>query len=113
MSGEVSDRARDLSTNTTTSLASNAKAVVVGLYRVPGSGKTFLLNKLRRELEQEHFAFYEGSKVIATVVPGGLKAFHSLDEAKKLHWRQRAIDMIKKVCIASGKTAVITGHFMF
>ena len=49
--------------------ASDHKAVVVGLYGIPGSGKTFLLNQLKQELGQMHFAFYEGSEMIATVVP--------------------------------------------
>ena len=57
---------------------SDHKAVVVGLYGVPGSGKTFLLNQLKQELGQTHFAFYEGSKMI--VVPGGLDAFQSMEE---------------------------------
>ncbi|KAL9626746.1 MAG: hypothetical protein Q9164_007804, partial [Protoblastenia rupestris] len=63
--------------------ASNDKAVVVGLYGVSGSGKTFLLNQLKQELRQEHFAFYDNSRMIATVVPGGLDAFHKLEEQEK------------------------------
>ena len=93
--------------------ASNAKAVVVGLYGVPGSGKSFLLNQLKQGLEQAHFAFYEGSKMIATLVPGGLDAFQKLEEQEKVHWRQLAIDTIGKQCAESGQVAVVAGHFMF
>lgn len=93
--------------------ASNDKAVVVGLYGVPGSGKTFLLNQLKQELGQEHFAFYEGSRMIATVVPGGLDAFQKLEEQEKVRWRQLAIDTIGKTCADSGQVAVVAGHFMF
>jgi hypothetical protein len=85
----------------------------VGLYGVPGSGKTFLLDQLKEELGQEHFAFYKGSKVIATVVPGGLDAFQKLEEREKVHWRQLAIDTIGKECADSGQVAVVAGHFMF
>ena len=92
---------------------SNPKAVVVGLYGVPGSGKTFLLNQLKQELGQTHFAFYEGSKMIATVVPGGIDAFQSMGEQEKAYWRQRAIDTIGKNCADSGQIAVVAGHFMF
>ncbi len=92
---------------------SDHKAVVVGLYGVPGSGKTFLLNQLKQELGQTHFAFYEGSKMIATVVPGGLDAFQSMEEQEKAHWRRRAIDAIGKNCADSGQVAVVAGHFMF
>ena len=65
--------------------ASDHKAVVVGLYGVPGSGKTFLLNQLKQELGQTHFAFYEGSKMIATIIPSGLDAFQSMEEQEKAH----------------------------
>ncbi len=93
--------------------ASDHKAVVVGLYGVPGSGKTFLLNQLKQELGQTHFAFYEGSEMIATVVPGGLDAFQSMEEQEKAHWRRRAIDAIGKNCADNGQVAVVAGHFMF
>ncbi|WEW55965.1 hypothetical protein PRK78_001400 [Emydomyces testavorans] len=93
--------------------ASLEKAVVVGLYGVSGSGKTFLLDQLKEELSQEHFAFYEGSKMIAAVVPGGLSAFQNLEEHQKVYWRQHAIDKIKNECIDSGKSGVVTGHLMF
>jgi adenylylsulfate kinase-like enzyme len=93
--------------------SNNNKAIVVGLYGVPGSGKTFLLDQLKEELGQEYFAFYEGSKMIATVVPGGLDAFQKLEEQEKVHWRQLAIDTIGKKCTDSGQVTVVAGHFMF
>ena len=93
--------------------ASDRKAVVVGLYGVPGSGKTYLLNKLKRELGQTHFAFYEGSEMIATLVPGGLDAFQSMEEQEKTNWRQNAIDAIGKKCADSRQVGVVAGHFMF
>ena len=101
------------STTPETLSASNRKAVVVGLYGVPGSGKTFLLNQLKQELGQTHFAFYESSKMIATVVPGGLDSFQSMEEQKKVHWSRRAIDVIGKNCADSGQVAVVAGHLMF
>lgn len=91
---------------------SNNKAVVVGLYGIPGSGKTFLLELLKHELGEE-FAFYEGSQMIATLVPGGLDEFQKLEERKKMYWRQQAIDTIGKKCADSGQVAVVGGHFMF
>jgi adenylate kinase len=99
--------------NQSTALASNDKAIVVGLYRVPGSGKTFLLDQLKEELGQEHFVFYEGSKMIANLVPGGLDAFQKLEKQEKVQWRQLAIDTIGKECADSGRAAIIAGHFMF
>ncbi|KAF8848881.1 hypothetical protein BDZ45DRAFT_605209 [Acephala macrosclerotiorum] len=91
----------------------NTKAVVVGLYGVPGSGKTFLLDQLKEELGQDDFAFYEGSQMIAALIPGGLDAFQKLEEGQKAYWRQLAIDTIGKTCAESGQVAVVAGHFMF
>ena len=113
MPGPTADPQPNQSTALESRSASNNKAVVVGLYGVPGSGKTFLLDQLKQELGQECFAFYEGSKVIATVVPGGLDAFRKLEEREKVHWRQLAIDTIGKKCADSGQVAVVAGHFMF
>ncbi len=93
--------------------APDRKAVVVGLYGLPGSGKTFLLNQLKQKLGQTLFAFYEGSEMIATVVDGGLDAFQSMEEREKAHWRQLAIDRIEKDCADSGQVAIVAGHFMF
>ncbi|KAH0566009.1 hypothetical protein GP486_000600 [Trichoglossum hirsutum] len=93
--------------------ASDNGAVIVGIYGVPGCGKTFLLDQLKQELEQEYFAFYEGSTMIATVVPGGLDTFQKLEEEEKVHWRKIAIDTIGKECADSGRVAVVAGHFMF
>lgn len=82
--------------------ASDHKAVIVGLYGVPGSGKIFLLDQLKRELVLTHFAFYEGSMMIVTIVPGDLDAFQSMEESEKADWRRRAIDAIGKACTDRG-----------
>ena len=93
--------------------ASNKRAVVVGIYAIPGAGKTFLLDQLKQELRKEYFAFYEGSEMIAAVVPGGLEAFQGLEEPEKQHWRQLAIDTIGRKCADNGQVAVVAGHLMF
>ncbi|KAI0467603.1 uracil phosphoribosyltransferase-domain-containing protein [Xylaria cf. heliscus] len=92
---------------------SNNKPVVVGIYGLPGSGKTFLLRQLEDELGQEYFEFYEGSKVIDSVVPGGFSEFRRLPEEEKTTWRELAISTIRKECLESGKLGLVTGHLMF
>ena len=111
--GPTADTHLQQSTALSIRSASKDKAVVIGLYGVPGSGKTFLLNQLKLELRQEDFEFHEGSRMIATVIPGGLSAFQKLGEQEKLYWRQLAIDTIGKKCADSAKAAVVAGHFMF
>lgn len=57
--------------------------VIVGIYGIPGCGKTFLLNLLKQKFADHEFAFYEGSQLIASVVPGGLEVFQTLNEQDK------------------------------
>ena len=89
------------------------KPIVVGIYGIPGCGKTFLFDQLKLDLGENCYEFYEGSQMIASLVPGGLFEFQKLDEEHKSRWREAAIDTIRKNCLASGKTAVVAGHFMF
>ena len=93
--------------------ASELTAMVVGIYGISGSGKTFLLHHLGRQLGEKEFKFYEGSEMINTVVPGGLDAFHMMEEQDRAQWRQSAIDTIGKESAYSGKVAVVAGHVMF
>ncbi|KAI5922583.1 hypothetical protein F4810DRAFT_257613 [Camillea tinctor] len=89
------------------------KPIVVGLYGVPGSGKTYLLQHLQKELCLEEIKFYEGSEVIVSLTTGGLDAFRRLDEQEKLRIRQLAISRIRQECLDNRCAAVVTGHFMF
>lgn len=93
--------------------AQDMKPVIIGLYGVPGSGKSFLLNRLRHELDPEEFQVYEGSEVISALVPGGLAAFKSMPDQEKVQWRGRAIAEIGTECASTGRTAVVSGHFIF
>lgn len=86
---------------------------IIGIYGIPGSGKTTLLNELRHNLNVGCFCFYEGSEVIADMTPGGLAAFQKLDEQSKKRSRQLAIKGVYDDCAKSGKTAIVTGHYMF
>ncbi|KAF4453917.1 hypothetical protein F53441_3442 [Fusarium austroafricanum] len=89
------------------------KPTVIGIYGISGSGKSFILDKLRERLGEVEFSFYEGSAMISSLVPGGLETFHHLSEAEKVYWRVRAINAIKRETAASGKVAVVTGHLTF
>lgn len=113
MPSSTADHQLNESTALARQSASNKKAIVVGLYGIPGSGKTFFLEQLKAELGEEHFKFYDGSKMIDNLVPGGLEAFQRLEEQEKVHWRQLAIDTIGKECADTGRLGVVAGHFMF
>ncbi|KAL8869077.1 MAG: hypothetical protein Q9174_004542 [Haloplaca sp. 1 TL-2023] len=89
------------------------KPIVVGLYGVPGTGKTYLLEQLRQELGEVEFAFYEGSQVIDKLVPDGLNAFKTMEEHEKVVWRQQAIQSIREECITSRRLGLVAGHLMF
>jgi len=75
MSGVTADTQLHLKETSNHRSSPNDEAVVVGLYGIPGSGKTYLLNQLKEELGNMLFAFYEGSQIDSTVVPRGLDVF--------------------------------------
>ena len=89
------------------------KPVIIGLYGLPGSGKSFRLEELKTVLNNDKFAFYDGSNVIAAVTPGGLEAFQKLAKEAKNDSRERAIARVKQECSNTGKSAIVAGHFMF
>ncbi|KAG8664243.1 uncharacterized protein FPOAC1_013006 [Fusarium poae] len=89
------------------------KPTVIGLYGISGSGKSFLLEYLRQKLSPAEFILFEGSDKIASLIPGGLEAFHKLDAQDKSNLRGQAIDAIRKESLDSGRTAIVTGHLMF
>lgn len=60
------------------------KPVIIGLYGLPGSGKTTLFNQLKQIFDkQRSIAFYEGSEVIDNIVPGGLAEFKKTGRTRK------------------------------
>ncbi|KAK6498288.1 hypothetical protein TWF506_004527 [Arthrobotrys conoides] len=92
---------------------SSEKPIVVGIYGISGSGKSYLLKQLRQKLEEPRFLFYEGSEVIDSLTPGGLDAFKKLNDEEKNRWRQLAIDTIRQEAAETGRMAIVAGHFMF
>ena len=90
------------------------KPVVVGIYGIPGCGKSTMLGQLQELLEADRFLFFEGSDVINDlVVEGGLEAFKKMGKVEKERYREQAIDQIATKSANDGKTGVVTGHFMF
>ncbi|KAI6860637.1 hypothetical protein D0864_06095 [Hortaea werneckii] len=95
------------------SLISNVEPpVIIGIYGLPASGKTHLLNELRKVLDKYHFKFYDGSEVIERITDGGLAAFKQMSNAQKAITRTKAIKTIKAECTNERKTGVVAGHFM-
>ena len=102
------------------------KPIVVGLYGIPGTGKTTLLNQLKQQMDANDFAFYDGSDFLSTVMATrGLetvsqlpeeertrrrKAFFQLSDEEKTRRREEAITNIAKGCTASGRVGVVAGH---
>ncbi|KEZ40761.1 Uncharacterized protein SAPIO_CDS8714 [Scedosporium apiospermum] len=89
-----------------------SRSVIIGIYGVPGSGKSYLLGELK-SAPKSPFTFYEGSEVIGDLVPGGLPAFKKLGEAMQTTWRGLAISRIQRECQEVRATGVVTGHYMF
>jgi DNA replication protein DnaC len=66
---------------------------IIGLYGLPGSGKSFLLAELGRNIFD--FTCYNGIKVITAVTLGGLEVFQSMKEDEKIEYRERAMAKLK------------------
>ncbi|KAK5108904.1 hypothetical protein LTR62_007706 [Meristemomyces frigidus] len=93
--------------------ANPADVRIIGLYGIPGSGKSTFLKQIRGFLNTENLTLCGGSKVIEELVPGGLKAFDALTSSRKTRYREQAIIKIQAECVQSGKTVVVAGHLMF
>ncbi|KAI7084372.1 hypothetical protein KC356_g6822 [Hortaea werneckii] len=103
----------DVSGMAQSSLSSDAYTpVIIGIYGLPASGKTHLLNELRRVLDEYHFKFYDGSEVIERITDGGLAAFKQMGNAQKVNTRIKAIKTVKAECTRERKSGVVAGHFM-
>jgi phosphoserine phosphatase/adenylate kinase len=93
------------------------KPSVIGIYGLPGSGKTTMLKLLRDFLNKDHqrFHFVEGSEQIKKFLPQGvvLETLKIQDDEVKLRVRTDAINAIVEMCRKDGRPAVVTGHFIF
>ncbi|KAF2475228.1 uncharacterized protein BDR25DRAFT_382102 [Lindgomyces ingoldianus] len=87
--------------------------VVIGIYGLPGCGKTHLKEKLKERLKDHEVAFYDGSEVLSRIVKGGIDTFKKLETDLQSAWRHKAIEMINNECFKNKKTGVVTGHAMF
>ncbi|KAI6789070.1 hypothetical protein KC361_g8708 [Hortaea werneckii] len=91
---------------------SAAAPVVIGLYGLPGSGKTTLMHRLQQDLPPESYYFYEGSEVLGGLVEEGIEAFKNLAPKEQATLRQRAIEQIGEQCTLARRTGLVTGHLM-
>lgn len=88
-------------------------AQVIGIYGLPGSGKTFILKTLEKEMESQNYLFFEGSTVLSKIHPGGLEGFLAEPEEKRRALREAAVRYINAECLTKQKAGVVTGHLMF
>ncbi|KAK0653165.1 uracil phosphoribosyltransferase-domain-containing protein [Cercophora newfieldiana] len=89
------------------------KPIVIGIYGVPGVGKSFLLRELKQSDIAVNLTIFEGSEVIDSVTPGGLDAFKALPDSEKTSFRQLATSRIQEQASKQDGLAVVVGHFMF
>ncbi|KFY33239.1 hypothetical protein V494_07800 [Pseudogymnoascus sp. VKM F-4513 (FW-928)] len=89
---------------------------IIGLYGIPGSGKSHYISKLQERSQLDvnsTFQFFEGSSVIGSLLPGGLLAFKELPEEQKAKLREEAIGSIKDKCTIGRTAAIVAGHATF
>jgi uracil phosphoribosyltransferase/phosphoserine phosphatase/adenylate kinase len=84
---------------------------VVGLFGLPGCGKSFIFDQLKKN-NGDHL-YFEGSSEIDRACDGGLEAFKKMNEQEKTKIRTIAINGIRSACSKAGKLGVVVGHFSF
>lgn len=111
----MSSEADQSLTTATVEIPTTPKPIVVGIYGLPGSGKSTVLEHLKKSLPSDMFAVYEGSAVIASLMgpDRGLDDFHALSDEEKTRYRKLAITQIRDECQKSGLVGVVAGHYMF
>lgn len=97
-------------TPVTTMSETEDRPVVVGIYGISGCGKTTLIERLKKNLGERDFAFFDGSQTLSSLVRGGLAAFEQKPDAEKAVYREIAIQHIAKMCQSSRKVGVVAGH---
>jgi adenylate kinase len=96
-----------------TPLGTGKTYVLVGLYGLPGCGKTRLLNQLKDRLDQKEFLLFEGSEVVTEATEDGLDVFKSFSPSMQHQVRETAIKKIQSTCREGEKAGVVAGHFSF
>ncbi|CZT19397.1 related to 2-3-cyclic-nucleotide 3-phosphodiesterase [Ramularia collo-cygni] len=89
------------------------KPIIVGLFGLPGSGKSTAKKHLQQSAFASQINTFEGSEVLENIAKEGGTAFRSLDEGEKISLRKKAIAAISKQCADSNRIGIVTGHFMF
>ena len=79
------------------SSSAQIKPTVIGLYGIFGSGKSYLLNQLKKDttLQDQRFAFYDGFELINQVTPDGLDVFKKLKRCQQGVWLEAALRLPK------------------
>lgn len=85
--------------------------MIVGLYGLPGSGKSFLLDHISQQLGSR-ISCHEGSQLIANQ-HGDIAAFEALGEEEKARVREAAINRVRARCVEDGTAGIIAGHYSF
>jgi hypothetical protein len=70
-----------------------------------------LFFQLKQRLESEPFTFWDGSQVIATVVPGNLGAFYKLVDKKCLTGARDSVNTNDSFLAVAGR-ACFNGHLV-
>lgn len=102
-----------MATDDTRSRLLQPKPFIIGLYGVPGSGKSYLLQMLGDTLNSSTCKVFEGSAMLESLVPGGLNVFKELPYDDKVVWRGQAMKAIVEECREKNVVGIVAGHLMF
>ena len=90
----------------------NSKPVIIGIYGIFGCGKTWLINELQSRLRTDRFNYYDLCEPFVISEENISPDTEELHLLGRDYQRAKKMEEIQEACKASGKTGIVTGHFL-
>lgn len=98
--------------NPPSSSVSIRKPRIIGLFGVPGSGRSSLLESLKSELDNEKFSFFDSFELLSNIIgQDGLEAVKEMDEETRRTYREQVIMKVREDCASTSQIGLVTSQY--